>query len=90
MGTLLFLVLLARYLRSGFVRLGQLKDGMDDKWYLLGSAVVVLALVLHGLTDGTFSHGKATFYMVLFAAVWLTAGLTKNVSADAKGQVLEP
>lgn len=88
-GTLLFLALLARYLRSGFVSLRQLKDGMVDKWYLLGSAIVVLALMLHGLTDGTFYHGKATFYIALFAAVWLTAGLTKNVSADAKGQCLE-
>ena len=89
-GTLLFLTILVSYLRAGFAELLRVYDGMVGKWYLLGSAVVVLALMLHGLTDGTFYHGKASFYMALFAAVWLTAGMTNNVSCDAEGQLSVP
>ena len=81
-GTLLFLALLARYLRSGFARLRYVNEGMPDKLYMLGSALAVLALMLHGLTDGTFYHGKPGFYMALFGAAWLTVGLTKNVTTD--------
>ena len=88
-GTLLFLALLARYLRSGFARLRYVNEGMPDKLYLLGSALAVLALMLHGLTDGTFYHGKPGFYMALFGAAWLTVGLTENVSTDAKRQFVE-
>ncbi|WP_272993498.1 MULTISPECIES: O-antigen ligase family protein [Spongiibacter] len=87
-GTLLFLTILVRYLRAGFSELLRVYEGMVSKWYLLGSAAVVLALMLHGLTDGTFYHGKASFYMALFAGVWMSAGVTENVTADAKGQFL--
>ena len=81
-GTLLFLTILVNYLRAGFAELLKVYGAMVGKWYLLGSAIVVLALMLHGLTDGTFYHGKASFYMAMFAAVWVTAGLTKNVTTD--------
>jgi hypothetical protein len=49
--------------------------------------VVVAALSIHGLTDGTFYHGKASFYLALCLAIWMgvrtqinEAGVTKNVS----------
>ena len=35
-------------------------------------AAIVVALSAHGLTDGTFYHGKASFYLALAAALCFT------------------
>jgi O-antigen ligase len=40
---------------------------------LLASAVVCIALSVHGLTDGTYYHGKPGFYLALCFAIWLGA-----------------
>lgn len=73
MGTLLFLSLFLYGLRQIFMRLR--KSTLLINAEILSAATIVIALAVHGLTDGTFYHGKASFYMALCFAVCLSGAI---------------
>ena len=82
-GTLLFSAAFLYALRQGFIRLRYFDVTRLPE---LSAVLVVAALSLHGLTDGTFYHGKASFYLALCLAVCLAKpvagvdGVAKSVS----------
>ena len=80
-GTLLFTALLAT-LYSRILRLSLLCAGGAGLWPVYSVVAIVVAMGVHGLTDGTFYHGKASFYLALAAglcfAVFRGQNLTKT------------
>ena len=77
----------AAYLYALYRGIAKLKAAAYKGVEVLCAAVVVAALSIHGLTDGTVYHGKASFYLALCLAIWMggrtqinEAGVTKNVS----------
>jgi O-antigen ligase len=77
----------AAYLYALHRGIAKLRVSTFEGVEVLGAAVVVAALSIHGLTDGTFYHGKASFYLSLCMAIWLAPRMqeaslkvTKSVS----------
>jgi O-antigen ligase len=70
LGTALFSSMYLYALHRGISKLRSI--GLVDV-QLISAAIIVVALSVHGLTDGTFYHGKASFYLALCSAIWLGA-----------------
>ena len=84
LGTALFSSMYLYALHRGISKLRSL-DSLEIPGVC--AAIIVAALSVHGLTDGTFYHGKASFYLALCLAIWLgtrtsnsAAGVTNNVT----------
>lgn len=67
LGTALFLMMLAQLFAAGVAKLR--RSGGDAA--IITAATICTALTLHGLTDGTYYHGKPGFYLALGFAIWL-------------------
>lgn len=84
LGTALFSSMYLYALHRGISKLRSLNS---IEIPLVCAAIIVVALSIHGLTDGTFYHGKASFYLALCLAIWLGTrasgngvGVTNNVT----------
>jgi O-antigen ligase len=86
LGAALFISVFLYGLRQAFVRLRVPSFSITAE--TLSAMTIVVALAVHGLTDGTFYHGKASFYMALCFAICL--GEVASVNADDKKCHLVP
>ena len=82
-GTLLFSALFATLLYSIACVSTQL-HGQSELGLVSSVAAIVVALSAHGLTDGTFYHGKASFYLALAAALCFTFTGRQNLAVTDK------
>jgi O-antigen ligase len=87
LGATLFLSLFVYGLRQAFVRLRDATLTLNAE--VLGAMTIVVALAFHGLTDGTFYHGKASFYMALCFALCL-GGVFARDKCDENCQLVSP
>lgn len=71
---------------SGLYRVTAMSGGRSWEYCLSGVAAVTIALGLHGLTDGTFYHGKPSFYFALCAAIWMAGLVTHYGETDKNCQ----
>lgn len=85
LGTVLFLSFFLHGLKQVFVRLRDATLALNAE--VLGGMTIVVALAFHGLTDGTFYHGKASFYMALCFALCAGGAIT-NAKCDKNCQLV--
>jgi O-antigen ligase len=85
LGATLFLSLFLYGLRQAFARLRASASSINAE--ILSATTIVVALAVHGLTDGTFYHGKASFYMALCFAICL-GGADFGSGTDKKCQLV--
>ena len=82
-GTLLFSALFATLLYNIACVSTQL-HGQSERGLVFSASAIVVALSAHGLTDGTFYHGKASFYLALAAALCFAFTGRQNLAAADK------
>ena len=82
-GTLLFSALFATLLYSIACVSNQL-PGQSERGLVFSVSAIVVALSAHGLTDGTFYHGKASFYLALAAALCFAFTKRQNLAVTDK------
>lgn len=80
-GTTLFLTMLFHLIRRGWIDVCQTGFGSGK----LMAAIMIIALTVNGLTDGTWYHPQPSMYLAVAFAVW---ALPSSPSGDATGASL--
>lgn len=79
LGTTIFLCLLGRLFWVGLKALR--KSGCLDA-ISVSAAAIATSLTLHGLTDGTYYHGKPGFYLALSFGLWIAVSGSRFGGGD--------
>lgn len=82
-GTLLFSALFATLLYN-IACVSAQSLGQGELGLVFSATAIVVALSAHGLTDGTFYHGKASFYLALAAALCFAFTKRQNLAVADK------